>query len=364
MGKRDERDKEKVKLICQDCGIEYKLSYGRYRRLNKEDGHRCKECRYINNAKSASNKYQSLSPEDKKALNAKRAQYWKDPNNRKKKSEDMSNMISNMSQEEKDKWISGMREYNESLPPELQVIHLINYYKNLSQEEKDELNKRRYDPLKKWKDNMNDIELSDFYSNIAKSIWDSYSDEERKERGNKISEGRLNNFDWNNLPVDEKMDWVHLMISSKINSKLNKTKSEFMNHLNINNIKYEFQYLSKTKHPDFDKLFPNNPVTGGSFVFPFHSWDFKLNLSDKSILVDIDGRIHYTNNFKVHLKNKHFILSDYINFNDSQRPYQTDGLDAYIIKCPNNKISDNTDVIKLKTNQEIKFKDFYEYHIV
>ena len=317
MGKQSERDKEKVKLICQDCGVEYELSYGRYRRLNKEDGHRCKECRYINNAKSASNKYQSLSPEDKKALNAKRAQYWKDPNNRKKKSEDMSNMISNMSPEEKDKWISGMKEYNESLPPELQAIHLINYYKNLSQEEKDELNKRRYDPLKKWKEELSESKRYEF---MAKQMF-----------------GKKENSD-----------------------KYTNTELSFMNILIRNNLKYEFQYVSNTIHKDFSKHFNINPITKCG-INPFHIWDFKLNLNNKEVLIDIDGSIHdpnKANNMVTYNNGIQFLLSDYINFNDSQRPYQTDGLDAYIVKAYNDIIDDDTIVQNVKTNECIKFKDF------
>lgn len=55
-----------------------------------------------------------------------------------------------------------------------------------------------------------------------------------------------------------------------------------------------------------------------------------------------------------------FEFSNILNKNNInyQFQYQTDDLDAWIIKAYSDKIEDNTPVINIKTNEEIKFKDF------
>ena len=49
---------------------------------------------------------------------------------------------------------------------------------------------------------------------------------------------------------------------------------------------------------------------------------------------------------------------DYYKFRDSQRPYQTDGLDAYIIKCYDDNLTDNTPVINIETKESMTFQTF------
>lgn len=143
-------------------------------------------------------------------------------------------------------------------------------------------------------------------------------------------------------------------------------ENNFMNLFNSNNIKYEFQYLSKCKHRFFDKAFPNNRVTGETFVDPYHVWDFIIHLRDKDILIDIDDITHipHPTDYKVSYNDKEIKLSDYINFIDSQRILQTDGLDAYIIRCFNDKITDELLVINIQNNTGIKFKDFLNTLII
>ena len=79
-------------------------------------------------------------------------------------------------------------------------------------------------------------------------------------------------------------------------------------------------------------------------------------MSDKYILIDIDGSIHKLEQSKWIVDG--FDVGGYIQFNDSQRPYQTDGLDAYIIQCYDDKLTNDTKVLHLQTNKEMSYKDF------
>ena len=59
-------DKDRVPLICQDCGNEFTLSYGKYRRKPADYHWRCKDCRYKHHAEVLRQKSASKPPRDKK----------------------------------------------------------------------------------------------------------------------------------------------------------------------------------------------------------------------------------------------------------------------------------------------------------
>ena len=127
----------------------------------------------------------------------------------------------------------------------------------------------------------------------------------------------------------------------------------------MNYLKYDIHWYNKIKHPDFDKLFPNNPVTGSKFVSPYHQWDISVKLFDTRVLIDIDGSIHDPNKIShdvTYFDGRKISLSDLITFNDSQRVYQTDNLNAYVIQCYDDKLTDNTPVVKINTGEIINFK--------
>lgn len=44
--------------------------------------------------------------------------------------------------------------------------------------------------------------------------------------------------------------------------------------------------------------------------------------------------------------------------NDSKRPYQTDGLDAYVVQCYDDKLTNDTPVVNIKTNEKMTMKSF------
>ncbi len=146
----------------------------------------------------------------------------------------------------------------------------------------------------------------------------------------------------------------------RLNKEPNKNESEFINYLNIHKINYLYQYTNKNKHPDFDKLFKINPVTNVDYVSPYHKWDFKLVIEGKEILVDIDGSIHFNKSyFVVHpYTGIRYNIYDYTKFKDSQRPYQTDGLDAYVVQCPDDKLTGETIVVNVSTGKKYSFTGF------
>ena len=51
-------------------------------------------------------------------------------------------------------------------------------------------------------------------------------------------------------------------------------------------------------------------------------------------------------------------VAEFVAFNDSKRPYQTDGYDAYIVQCYDDKLTDDTPVVKIQTGEKMSFKSF------
>lgn len=282
--------------------------------------------------------------------------------------------ISNMNEyelkEHNDRLHANHMKWRESLSPE-EVELLLQparlgfklWNENISQEEKDNLLSRRIEGYKIWWDSLSDQEKDDHIKRLHDGFdqwFESLSEEEKKLR---LEKSNTNLKDWFNTLSSEEKEQHYRTITMNANKNKSFTESEsiFDRILQENNFRFDIQYMSECIHPDFHKMFPKNPFTNSEFVSPYHSWDFIIYLQDKSILIDIDGSIHdssKTNSSVLYGKNTFLNLSEFIQFNDSQRPYQTDGLDAYIIKAYNDKIEDDTIVQNVKTNECIKFKDF------
>ena len=81
---------------------------------------------------------------------------------------------------------------------------------------------------------------------------------------------------------------------------------------------------------------------------PTHFWDFMISTREGRVLVDVDGSVHDPR----HTANK------ITHFNDSKRPYQTDGLPAYIVQCYDDKLTDNTPVLNLKTGDVVTLRQW------
>lgn len=197
-------------------------------------------------------------------------------------------------------------------------------------------------------------------SESMKSYIKSLSFEELEMRRHRVQEW------WDNMTPEEYHKWWQSQSSGysnyleSLNIIPNNNESEFIKHLFRYEIKYQFQFPNKIKHPEFDNLFPFNSVTGSKFINPFHKWDFKITTLSEEILVDVDGSIHNQPSYVVtHPQTKvTYNMLDYYKFRDSQRFYQTDGLSAYVIQCYDDKLNDDTLVLHLNSNQIMTFKQF------
>lgn len=280
------------------------------------------------------------------------------------------------SQQKKDWWSNlSIEEYNSINNKKKET------YNNLSQEEKDRRTMELTKNYLNWYHNECDKDKWKIHcSKISKLYWDNITDEEKQQR-------IQNHIKWhNNLSIEQKEEirnkqsmsnkkhWKHLSLDERNNRYLkislgkekyasidNATNTEMLikNYLNLYKIDYKFQWTNKTYNPEFYQKFKYNEITLQD-ISPYHLWDFKLNLKDKEILLDIDGSIH---NDKIIInkhtrENKLINITDLSNFNDSKRIYLTDGLDAYVIQCHDDKINLDNIVKNIKTNEIMTFKQF------
>lgn len=375
---------DKINVTCSICNCLISISKYTYSK-KKNKSWKCRKCL----AKEAKEKYKNLSAEEKerraKISSERMRSYWnKMDNNEKEKRLNLLN--------------DGFKTYNELLSKddknkikEERRKTMKQYWNSIDSKRKSEILKPMKEGFVKWYNGLSDNDKLDFHKYIQngnKQWWDNISDEERKriskirsESSNKywknisdeerklISERQSLQIKqyWDNMTEEEYKEWDNKRSKGfnkymdNLNYMINKNEMSLINYLKINNINYELHWYNKIKHIDFDKLFPNNPVTDSKHVSPYHAWDFKLNLSDNIVLVDIDGSIHNVNKITheiTYFNGKKIKLSDIIQFNDSQRPYQTDGLDAYIIQCYDDNLNNDTKVLNIKTNEIITFKSF------
>lgn len=356
----------KSPYLCKSCQLEYhrKIQLERRANMSDEEKERLSQISKDLWANKSEEEKQKIinkrsktlqdNPEIRLAKNAKISKANKEYFNnlseeeRIKRNEKFKLAQNNVSDEEKERRVLRGKEFYKR------------YYGNISDEEYQAIqNKKRETWANKSEENMQ--EYRNKISEISKNSWANQTEERKQEIGEKRSIGVKRS--WDQRTIEEFEEWAKNVSNGILKGNgrpVQEIENDFMGLLNSNNIKYEFQYMSKIKYDKFDKIFPSNPVTGGKFVSPYHVWDFIIHLRDKSILVDIDGSIHdpRQTDYEVSWNGATFKLSDYIAFNDSQRILQNDGLDVYIIRCFDDKITDESLVINLKTNTGIKFKDF------
>lgn len=232
-------------------------------------------------------------------------------------------------------------------------------YLNMTDEERKNLSEK----ISKGLNNRSDKDK--FISNLKRSntLKATIATMSPKEKAIRIK--RLKDY-WNNIDIetfqkikkDQAIKYSNYINNISINPNLNELN--LMIYLDKYNIKYKYQSFNTIIHPDFSKLFPINPITGSNYVNPHHKWDFRLFTKDSEVLIDIDGSIHAHPSYSItHPFTKiRYQLLDYYKFKDSQRPYQTDNLPAYVILCYDNNLTDDTLVIDLITNSTIDFKTF------
>ena len=363
-----EKDKEMINIKCNRCRADIKIKYGTYRKSH-DHLHYCRSCR----GKIEHERIKSLSEDERKVYLDKKNQAissgWK------KQSSDKKEQISQMRKEE----------WNDEKRRKKHIEMLLKRWENMNENQRiQHLEKMAIGKEGYWANPKN----KEFHSNRAREKWYNQPQNEQDRILGLLSVGREKFLD--NLTLNDKIKiskkrseslkkhWANLtpqqfeerisIFKERLKENFdnldivpNKNESSFIDKIDEFNISHEFVWYNKIKHPDFNKLFPFNPVRPGLFINPYHAWDFIIYTNEGNILVDIDGSIHNpecTKNKVTDTQGNKFILGDYIQFKDSQRPYQTDGLDAYIIQCYNDNLTDDTPVVNINTGEKMSFKSF------
>lgn len=361
-------DLETVNLTCPRCGKPFQRRYGTYRR--NPNGMLCNACRglarkeqraampeaereaYLQSMREKiSAGWKKQSPEKKAQISQMRKKNWENPERKDAHAKMLSNRWANMSEEEKqlqqqkmsdgrakfwadprnwmeqsqrarEKWYNQSQEEQDRILKALETGRL-EYYANATDEEIREMRKKQGEGLKHY--------------------WDNLSPEER--------ESRIANWQ------EKRAECMRLQDDPSFQNEI-----EFMNYLNRYRFQYTYIWKNETKSDMFDAFFPSNPYRDGS-ISPYHLWDFKVDTLDGPILVDIDGSIHnpaITSNV-VHDKcGNVYVLGEYMQFKDSQRPYQTDGYPAYIVICWDDHLTDETLVYSMNTGETFPLKTFID----
>lgn len=233
-------------------------------------------------------------------------------------------------------------------------------WKNMDRAERDRIIKTLRDAYDNWFTNLSDEEKMIYNSRLQRDHerWQNNVSSERKEEIYSRVSATMKKV-WSNKTDDEIFEWERRWIEGMRNKTLSPdttTESDFMNILNRIGANYEIHWFNEIKHPEFDSLFKNNPIKNSLFTIPYHQWDFKINSLNNTILIDIDGSIHDPSKTDYDIATRSYgkvSLKDITEFNDSKRPYQTDGYNAYIIQCFDDVLTDSNPVINVVTGEKM-----------
>lgn len=390
-------DKRPVEMVCDCCGKRFVIQYRQARNnLRKGNNFICPSCKEINATPNDSIRQQVLEDREKCILemNAskneikmdamrKLSETLKSKSNeekeiRKKKVQETW-AAKNEDDEKKRERSEKKRQWWASRTPE-QLAELKRsmskaqheYVDNMSDEEK----KKRSEAGKKsavtrWENKSEEEIAADKLriSEKSKEMWAKRSPEKRKEVKDAIAKGRKKYWDnmtpeemekisekkkkwWDNLSQEEfEKQCLRYAIDFNNNPGVHGPEQiceiDFINQLQIFGIDYIPQFYNISKDSSFNEIFHENLKSGSSRVNPYHRWDILVKTKSGNVFIDIDGSIH-------NRVNKDTIVSISTAFYDSQRPYQTDGYEAYSISCPNDKLDVNSDVINIKSGEKLK----------
>lgn len=393
------------KVICSNCGKEFIINkstyYNRIKITPIDTKFYCNDCKNVgrsNDIKAAKAKWSNEKKKKYAEEASKRAnKQWASYDEEKRKeiskifSDAQKTRIENMNKEEYDKYIhqqceigaKGVSGWSEEYKNNKSQI-MKEIWENRSDEEKKVIGKKQSDGLKRYIESLSEDEfskrmqiLNDGYnknkdeirkllSKIALDKWNNFSDKEKEEKLKQLRAGFDKYFsDDNKLKeFSEKMKDVHQNFTNeeRMNLLLNKalgiagseliqsnptgTESEFMNYMNLNKVTFKFQYVNE----NYDvKIFDEF----GKNISPYHIWDFILYLKDKNLLIDIDGSVHIFSPGSAESD-----IKTSVNINDSKRKYLTDNLDAYVVQCYNDRLTEDTKVLNINTEEVITFKQF------
>lgn len=390
-------DNRLVDAVCDCCGNRYKLKYRQARDyLHKGNIFICPDCKSKNEKpvqneaihdqilkerelcikemneskelirqeglKKRNKTLASRSEEEKQARKEKIQRTWAakeiDPEKQKIRSERKKQWWANKSEEELAVLKKSMSDAQKKI------------FANMTDEDREKRSEAgRKSAVTRW-GSLTEEEIKiekEKISEKSKEVWANRSPEKRKEIKDSIAKGRKKYWDnispeemekisekkkewWNNLSQEEfEKQCLKYAIDFNNNPMVhisdNITEIDFINQLNILSIDCIPQYYNITKDPSFNEHFPENIKSGSNKVNPYHKWDFLVKTKTKTVFVDIDGSIHNTNGYDS-------IVETSTIFYDSHRPYQTDGMDAYAVSCPDDKLTINSEVTNLLTGEK------------
>lgn len=343
-------NKTKLTIKCSSCGKDIQISWETYRK-NKYNVSfcKCEECNNRYQSKLGTERWKNKSEEEKQIYSDEYKQRWNDKSSEEKKkySEYGKSLWINLSEEEKHKRISSLQKANKKLLENLSKEELITRMQNLwngrdSKFKKETLEEREI-RIKNHQDgwnrmsNENKIKCTDARVNGFNKYINNYS---------------YDNFIQDSL--NEAIKW-NSDLSKHLKTETN-TEEIFKNILDKYKICNIPQYYNIEIHPNFKQLFPYNPIFDTENISPFHKWDFLIQLiPNHKIFIDVDGSIHDPKQFKY----KSIVINSK-EFDDSQRLYQTDNNQAYVILAYNDKIDNKTLVLDLKTGFKFSFNSFID----
>lgn len=370
-------------LKCEQCGKEYELNKNTYNdRKRHNRPNLCHDCMKIYISKQRSiiateyNKTHVMSEEERKLHSEKikngMANMSKESYNLmcKNQSKGQQKRRANMTKEEKQALDDLIRNGIHNMSQEAKENHRI----NVGLAKREEWTKKSLEEIKNFSDsikqglaNMSQEAKKQHNINLSiagKKIYNEKSDEEKLKQIapllkyhknlSKEEEIAYNHLisvglekHWENISYNEFIDIMYKMAINqnlKSNSeklfRLTKTELQFKEILDHYNIEYKVLYYNTKIFPGFRKNFPVNPITGSERISPYHEWDFMILLKNKKIFVDIDGSHHDPKFYK----EDSFTINQ---FNDSQRPYQTDYYSAFVVQCYNDNLDYNSKVVNI-----------------
>ena len=393
--------RKRVKVVCSDCSIEYEVSSSHLNYIKRQNSKcRCQSC-YKKWRKNSW--YQELSKEKRDEISKQRSvigkAIWINKTDQEMKvvnAKRVSTRVNRTTDQKEDYKKKHQITWGNKSPEEMRAHSNIRrgnttkFWNSLTDKQREEMSRKMSNAQKIYMESLSPEERyamrssrsvlskeqwarlsGDEYSIIIskmslghKKQWANRTHLERRSVAKKISVARKRY--WENMTKEEYQERNHKRAEgyntymNNLNIIPTETETIFIHQMTLHNICYRWHYYNTLKHPEFDNIFPNNPVTGSKFINPYHEWDFIVHLSNRSILVDVDGSIHFNDSYTtIHpFTGVKYSILDYHKFNDSQRPYQTDGLDAYLIECSDDTLHDNTKVIHIQSGKYQNFKEF------
>ena len=350
------REYARVPIQCECCGTTFGVKWDTYRMKDHSLTWRCRRC----NDDYRNQLYEDKSPEEKKAFvesqTARVKAYYanRTPEEIEKDHERRKNVWVKLREENRAEGIlATMKEGRKQ------------WYDSLSDEEKEARLDILYTAQREWLDNLTEEDkklIGAGISERSKEMWANRSPEE-KERIMSAALTGVKKF-WDTIDSEKFDKWCRNLRDGmkrhydSLGYIDNKNELNFSNILMRNGLDYEWQYPSQMKHPDFEILFPVDPENCWNWDW-YHLWDFCVHTRSGNILIDIDGSHHSIAGEE--FRGEVFTVAEHHEIKDSQRFLQTDGMEAFVVECPNDEFDDTAIVYSIRDKRFMDFRDFLLY---